>query len=64
VNLLASSGNFTANAQLRYWNDGTNTYLEGNTDNVNTTAEFSIMLVGVFPTLTGSLVAGGADIIL
>jgi Ca2+-binding RTX toxin-like protein len=62
--LLASSGNFTQNAQLRYWNDGVNTYLEGNTDGVNSTAEFSVQLVGVFTALTGSTALSGADIIV
>jgi hypothetical protein len=43
--------NFTLNSQLRYWNDGINTYLEGNTDGDVATAEFSVALVGVITTL-------------
>jgi len=44
--LLASSGNFTAAGQVRYFLSNGQTIVEGNTDSVFTTAEFSIALVG------------------
>jgi Ca2+-binding RTX toxin-like protein len=62
--LQANGNNFTAIGQLRYYNDGTNTYVEGNTDADLTTAEFSVALSGIYATLTGSLAVTTADIIL
>ena len=56
LTMLSGSGNFTQNSQLRFWNDGTNTYLEGNTDNVNTTAEFSVALVGIYTLATTDII--------
>jgi len=56
LTLRTVSGNFTANAQMRVWNDGTNTYIEGNTDGVNTTAEFSVQLLGVIALTTADFV--------
>jgi serralysin len=44
--LLASSGNFTAAGQLRYFLSNGQTIVEGNTDTVFSTAEFSIALIG------------------
>ena len=41
------SAAFTAIGQLHVYNDGTNTYVEGNTDNNPATVEFAIQLVGV-----------------
>ncbi|WP_375195413.1 cadherin domain-containing protein [Sphingobium sp.] len=38
---------FTAIGQLHVYNDGTNTYVEGNTDNNPATVELAIQLVGV-----------------
>jgi Ca2+-binding RTX toxin-like protein len=59
-----SSANFTAIAQLRYWNDGTNTYVEGNTDNNFATAEFSIQLVGAYGTMSASTNLAVSDFVL
>ena len=59
-----ASANFNQVGQLRYWNDGVNTYLEGNTDSNMATAEFSVALVGVYTTLTGAVTPGAQDIIV
>lgn len=59
-----SAPTFTSAGQLRYWNDGANTYLEGNTDSNFGTAEFSIQIAGVFTTLVGGNSTANVDIIL
>jgi Ca2+-binding RTX toxin-like protein len=48
--LLTTNTIFTAAAQLRVYQDGLNTLVEGNTDNIFTSAEFRLVLTGVSAT--------------